>query len=379
MTAVAAGEVKTWSEKFAVDPSKLYDFTAYVKAGSAGRSTGLQIDWYSANTGGYIASSHHYAGSTTSWEERKVIGVKPPSNAVSASVAIALSNAVAGEAHYVDSITAREAGAATPPSGTILWRPNLTEGISCFKATGTAIAGGSTATFPTVAHSSDPSGRVFRASIPANTNYDGVKILSWFDSVSVPEQDEIYFSYDLRIPSSVNMRAEGSATSKQAWGIGGLPRSQSIWNVSSGGNKRIDSWSYRFCTIPANYLRWRIGSHPFTFVVYLYAVKAGGQTLKQYGIEIPFKVNVTGEYYQPPLDQWINLQGRVRVNTNGVADGIAEAWADGVKMVSLSDVEWNASGYRQKANIVINNTFFNSKVATPATFDHQNLMLKSAP
>lgn len=111
MTAVAAGEVKCWSERFAVDPTKSYNFTAYVKAGSTGRSTGLQIDWYSETSGtvAYISSNHHYTASTISWAQRQVLGVQPPANAVSASVALVVGNASAGEVHFADSITAKVA------------------------------------------------------------------------------------------------------------------------------------------------------------------------------------------------------------------------------------------------------------------------------
>lgn len=261
-------------------------------------------------------------------------------------------------------------------AGVELWRPDLNGGLSAFKYE--VISNGANGSTPLAGYSTDPSGRVYRAVVPDGAT-DGVKFRTRFRDIPLADRQEIYFSMDIRIPSTMDFT---TYPSKQTWGVAGLPNSQGGWYTSTGGSKKIDSWSFRWTTIPPDYLAWKLGSHPLTFVAYLYAVYANGEVLSQYGIEIPFRTGLNGKSgsffdLSQNLDKWIPITGRAVMNDPGVKNGMAEAWIGNAKWVSISDVMWNESGYDVPINQVIAETFFNSGITPGGNIEHQNLVLKS--
>src|SRR5690606_9429266 len=126
-----------------------------------------------------------------------------------------------------------------------------------------------------------------------------------------------------------------------------------------------DSFSARLHVRPSS--EYSVG-YPY-LDAYIYAWHAAGKNYGdagyEYGISIPFTTDAnnqlrSGKNMRIPRDKWFDVQMRIKLNTSGQNNGVFEAWMDGVKAISLHDVQWNKSGVHTKINQLIGEIFANS-------------------
>lgn len=113
ITAIAIGAstaVTTPSTSPPVVPGKLYTAKHNMKAATLGRTTGIQINWYTAANAFISSSSAFSTDVTTGWTELSITAIAP-ATAASAQVTARVTDAaqVLGEVHYVDRVSLVEA------------------------------------------------------------------------------------------------------------------------------------------------------------------------------------------------------------------------------------------------------------------------------
>lgn len=279
--------------------------------------------------------------------------------------------------------TAAPSISATGPAGTrLLWSTNFDAGKASYNPE--VENSPANASFLTPAHAK--TGKVMRTAI-VKGSATGHKFSSRFHNapgakgkhLGIAPQNEVYLSYDMYIPSSVNMNYRGKLP-----GLGGLPDSQGGWYTSSGGTMRPDSFSARLHVRPSS--EYAVG-RPY-FDTYLYAWHAGGVKYGangyKYGIAVPYTTDAsnkrrTGKEIVIPRNRWFTVTQRIKLNTPGVNNGVFEGWIDGVKGVSLHDVQWRKAGVNTTINQLVGSTFANtSGYPSGGWFDYDNFRL-SAP
>jgi hypothetical protein len=128
--------------------------------------------------------------------------------------------------------------------------------------------------------------------------------------VTLPPARELWLSYFVKFGEGFDFRLGGK-----------LPGLTSGGDTFTGGNKptRGEGWSARFM--------WRKNGEA---VVYLYHVEMPGK----WGEDLP----LGGFHFE--TGKWHRITEHIRVNAADQADGILEAWIDGRKLLSRSDVRF---------------------------------------
>lgn len=268
-----------------------------------------------------------------------------------------------GSAVVVADTVASDGGAvrfSTADPRTILWRSDFSKGKASYNPEVEDMTGN--ASFPIVDGQT-----VLRVKAVQGSEH-GYKFMTRFGHIGVPQQTEVYMKYELFLPSTANMSYRGKLP-----GLGGLPDSQGGWYTSTGGNMKQDSFSVRLHPRPTT--DYSVG-YPW-FDAYIYAWHANGKyygAVDQWGLKVPITGDLSHSHTSKktiriPQGRWFPVQMRVKLNTPGVNNGVLEMWIDGVKGVSLSDVQWNKSGVSTNINQIVGNTFANSPPGYPNSFD----------
>lgn len=243
---------------------------------------------------------------------------------------------------------------------TVLWKSDFSKGKASYNPE--VEDASANASFPVVDGQT-----VLRIKAVQGTD-DGYKFMTRFGHIGVPQQTEVYMKYELFLPSAANMSYRGKLP-----GLGGLPDSQGGWYTSSGGNMKSDSFSVRLHPRPST--EYSVG-YPW-FDAYIYAWHANGKyygAVDQWGLKVPITSDLSHSHASKktiriPQGRWFPVQMRVKLNTPGVNNGVLEMWIDGVKGVSISDVQWRKSGVNTNINQLVGNTFANLPPGYPNTFN----------
>ncbi len=160
--------------------------------------------------------------------------------------------------------------------------------------------------------------------------YDG---RNTFAKMGISEQDEAYFRYYVWIPS--NLKRQGKMPGLQG-------HTGNIWGPNNGGDIGTGDWGTR--------TMWKALSDPnkIGMITYLNVLYAGGAPKPSgYSTSIRYKANGADQVLNKGA--WNYVEQRVKMNTPGQKNGIFEGWINGVKGVSLKDVE-----YRTHSGLHIN-------------------------
>jgi len=167
---------------------------------------------------------------------------------------------------------------------------------------------------------------------------------------------ELFLSYRVRFAAGFNFVLGGKLPGL----VGG--------SVPSGGNKPngTDGFSAR--------MMWRQGG---SAVQYMYFM----DQVSNYGDDFPW--NLAGQKsFQP--GQWHRVEQRIKMNTPGVANGVVEAWFDGVKALSRTNVRFRASGGSFVIDGLYFSTFFGGNTSAWAptrseTIDFDDFIIATVP
>ncbi len=161
-----------------------------------------------------------------------------------------------------------------------------------------------------------------------------------FASMGIPPQEEAYFRYYVWIPHNL-------------YRIGKMPGLQgqmgNIWgpNNDNVGVTGQDDWGTRTMWKPPNF-----ESNPnnpnIGMITYLNVLHAAGAG-KPEGYSVAKRYQHNGTEILFNKGSWNLVEQRVKLNTPGQKNGIFEGWINGVKGVSLNDVE-----YRTHSELKIN-------------------------
>lgn len=171
----------------------------------------------------------------------------------------------------------------------------------------------------------------------------GIDYRHSFAEMGVPEQTEIFFSYDVYFAPGFEFVGDG-----KMGGLSGISPGMRPLDTSSGGRYDEGSFSVR--------AMWK---EDRGVVMYLYARHADGRDFddpRHYGYGLPVRfVKADGsrsDVFRPGV--WHRVEHRVTLNTPGENDGVYEMWVDGHKGISVHDVQ-----YRTEAtpDLMINQLF----------------------
>lgn len=157
-----------------------------------------------------------------------------------------------------------------------------------------------------------------RVSIPRGSHY-GADFHLHLEDAATEEPDRLYFRYYLKFDSDWVSRSSGK-----------LPGFSGVYGSSGKGGYQSSpsnpGWSARLMFSPNN------GDDPRVSIGY-YVYHLGQET--QYGDNVRW--NEAGRL-QP--GEWYCLEGQVRMNTPGMADGSLQAWVDGTPALDFSGLEF---------------------------------------
>ena len=173
-----------------------------------------------------------------------------------------------------------------------------------------------------------------RVSVPRGSHY-GADFHLHLEDTAAKDPDRLYFRYYLKFDSDWVSRSSGK-----------LPGFSGVYGSSGkGGSQSSPSnpgWSARLMFSPNNGDDGRV---PIGYYVY----HLGQET--QYGDNVGW--NQAGRL-QP--GEWYCLEGQVKMNTPGVADGSLQAWVDGTPALDFSGLEFRRP---DEPEITIESFWFN--------------------